>query len=341
LVIDCPACDARVDVEATNCPECGQAMGNYRRKGVYFARLARAYYERKQYRKAVAIWQVVELVSPNYPHLQLRLAEALAGADRPKQAIISLRKILTKDPGQESASVALGKILDKLGRWDEAVTVYQAALTASPDSARLNLALGWTLIQQKELNEGLHHLRQATRLDLANGMAWFRLAQVYEATERKQAAGEAYRRAADLLPKDKLIQKKAQQLAEALTPELPLTLATGWFEFLRQLTGPILICVVVALLDSGMRPWWIPWTGWAALIMGVLGAFLWTSGASLPRNPFICFVLGHKGLTSSQGRTFVALCGGVFWLLALGIVLYPIGQFLPEVPEWILNFSSS
>ena len=110
---------------------------------------------------------------------------------------------------------------------------------------------------------------------------------------------------------------------------------------MRQLTGPILLCVLVALLDSGMRPWWIPPTGWLALFLGILGTFFWTSGASLPRNPAICWVMGEQGLTSSKARTSVALFGGIFWLLAIGILLYPIGQTAPEVPEWILSLSTT
>ncbi|MBN1217296.1 MAG: tetratricopeptide repeat protein [Anaerolineae bacterium] len=339
LILDCPACNARVDVEMTACAQCGQSMGNYRHKSVYFARLAMAYYEYKQYRKAVAIWQVVEMLKPDYPHLQLRLAEALAGAGRPKQAIATLWKVLTEDPGQEAASLTLGGILEKLGRGEEAINVYQEALAVWPNSAKLHFTLGWVLTQQKQINQGLDHIRKATHFDPEHGMAWYRLGQLYEIIGSKKQAAEVYRRAAQLLPQDKLIQKKAEQQAGVLDPELPLPLATGWFEFLRQLAGPILLCFVVALLDSGMRPWWIPGTGWLALLLGLLGAFLWTSGASLPRNPVICFLAGTQGLVSVGARTSAAIIGGVFWLLGTVIILYPIGQSVPEVPEWILKLS--
>jgi tetratricopeptide (TPR) repeat protein len=341
LVVDCPACGSRLDVELTACSECGQAMGNFRQKTVYFARLAAAYQERKKYRQAIDTWQMVEKINPNYPELYLRLAEAQAAIGRPNTAIATLQQVLAEDLGQEAASLALGKIYRKLGNQDEAQAVYKHALLVSPESAELHCAMGWLLMEQGQVEEAFTHIQQATNLDPEHGMAWFRLGQLYEASQKPRLAAKAYRRAATLLPEHKLVRKKAQQVAGTLDPDLPQVLGSGWFELTRQLTGPILLCVLVALLDSGMRPWWIPPAGWIAIFLGILGTFFWTSGASLPRNPAICFVMGEQGLASSEARISVALFGGAFLLLALGILLYPIGQSAPEVPEWILSLSTT
>ncbi|MFC1976421.1 tetratricopeptide repeat protein, partial [Chloroflexota bacterium] len=242
LIIDCPACSVRVDVEQIACPKCDQLMGDFRHKSVYFAQLATAYYERQHYRKAVVMWQVVELLKPNYPQLRIRLAEAYVAAGRLKTAIAALQRELAEYPGQQAASLSLGGILEKWSRWAESETVYREALAVFPDSAELHLALGRILLQRKELKEGLNYVHMATRLDPEHGMAWLRLGQLYEATEQEKQAAEAYRRAAELLPTHKLAQQKAEQLAGVLAPELPVVLATGWSELIRQLAGPILIC---------------------------------------------------------------------------------------------------
>ena len=335
LVVDCPACGNRLDVEFETCFECGHKMGDFRRKTAYFAGLAAAYQAHQHYRNSFDTWQIVGRLNPDYPQLRLRLAEAQAGSGRAETAIAMLREVLAENPGQEQASLALGKILHELSYWDEARAVYEKALSVSPASSELHFALGWLLMEQGYLKKAFAHIQKVTRLNPEHGLAWFRLGQLYEVWPKPKLAVAAYRKAAALLPEHTVAQQKARSVVGALDPELPQVLATGWLEFSRQAAGPLLICILTALLDSGLRPWWIPWIGWVALFLGSLGALLWVSGTSLPRNPAICFLVGEQGLPSSTARRVAAVIGGVCWLLAMVIILAPIGQSYPEVPEWI------
>ena len=335
LVVNCPACKARVDVEYPTCPECGEALGNYRHKTVYFAGLAQAYYEHQQHRQAIETWQVVQKLNPNYPQLRLHLAEAQAGMGRSQAAIAILRQVLTEDPGQEAACLILGKIYHHLSYWDEAEAVYKEALAMSPQSAELHFALGWLLADHGQLKGGLPYIREATQLDPKHGLAWFRLGQLHQALGQPKPAAAAYRQAVTLLPEDSLAHQQAVKLVGVVMPELPKVLDAGWLEFIRQVTGPALLCVLTVLLDSGMRPWWIPLTGWLALLLGLVGAFLWVSGANLPRNPMICWLAGERGLFTHEARVTATVLGVGCWLLAMAMILYPIGQSVPEVPSWI------
>ncbi len=103
-------------------------------------------------------------------------------------------------------------------------------------------------------------------------------------------------------------------------------------ELIRQLTGPIVICILAALLDAGLRPWWMPWTGWLAIFLAIVGAFLWVSGTSIPNNPVTRQLFGEQGNVSSELRLLMAIFGAVCWLFALGLILWPIGQSMPEFP---------
>jgi len=337
LVVDCPACDTRIDVELSACPSCGRPMGAFRDKTVYFANLAAAYQSQGKNHNAVVAWGAVQLLNRDYPDLYLQLARAQAGADRPQKAIQTLRSVLEVEPGQEAASLALGEIYHNLSYWDEAEEIYREALAVSPDSAALNFALGWLLVDYGQVEQGLLYVCRATELDPEHGMAWFRLGQIYDVLHKPKKATESYRWAVVYLPKETLAYQKAMHKLSVLEPELPQALSTGWSEFVRQVAGPFLVCVVAVFLDSGMRPWWIPLPGWGALLVGFIGAILWVSGMSLPRNPVICWLVGKQGLTDTGSRVFAILIGSFFWLLAMGIILYPINQSIPEVPEWILN----
>jgi hypothetical protein len=109
-------------------------------------------------------------------------------------------------------------------------------------------------------------------------------------------------------------------------------MATGWPELLRQMTGPIILCVLAALLDSGLRPWWIPLSGWFALMLAVTGTFLGVS-SGLPRNPLMQLLAGERGLVSSESKITAAIVGTILWLLALLLILLPLGQTYPELPQ--------
>ncbi len=301
LVMTCPACGAEVDVERKSCSRCHQTMGNYQQRVPYFAGLAAAYQKAKRFEDTLKAWQAVETLQPDYPQLQLRLGEAQLGVGRPDRATLN----------------------------------FERAVEEEPDSPEIHFALAELLRQRGETQAAFTHLLKVTALDPQHGLAWLRLGQLYEGARRRQEASQAYRRAATLLSPDSAESRQAlQQLAQYQT-RLPAAMATGWSEFLRQMTGPVFICVLAALLDAGLRPWWIHWSGWLALFLAPLGALLWISGTSLPRNPFICLLLGEKGVPSTGLRLFLAVVGAGCWLLALVLILLPLGhQSLPEAPPF-------
>jgi hypothetical protein len=299
LVVNCPACGAEVDVERPICAGCGQAMGYYRRKLPYFEALAAAYQEQQRYAEALKAWQAVEAIEPAYPDLLLHLGKAQVG----------------------------------LGRLDRASLSFQSALKANPNSVQTHYALGELLRQRGEVDQAYAHYLKITRLDPKHGLAWLRLGQLYEQARRRQEAVQAYRRAGELLGSNSVESVQARQQLELLQPSLPAGMATGWAEFMRQMTGPVLICLMAALLDSGLRPWWIHWTGWLALMIAPLGAFLWISGDSLPRNPLIRLLLGEEGLSSTRLRLPISLFGLLCWFVAFGLLILPIDQSFPLPPD--------
>lgn len=299
LIMICPACGTAVDVEQNHCFQCDGSMGNYRQPLNYFAQLGTAYQENQRHQEAVKAWQAVGILQPDYPQLQLRLSEAQLGMGRPDRAWTSLQRAVEQDPNAVEVHFALGELARHRGQCEEA----------------------------------FGHYRTATQLDPEYGLAWFQLGQIYQQARMRKEAIQAFRRAAKLLPVVSTEYRQAQAQLEYLTPGLPEKMATGWPELIRQMTGPVTLCVLATLLDSGLRPWWIPLTGWLALILAVLGTFLCVSGADLPRNPLIRLLVGERGLSSSELKITLALVGAALWLFALALILLPLGQSFPEPPQ--------
>jgi len=49
----------------------------------------------------------------------------------------------------------------------------------------------------------------------------------------------------------------------------------------------------------------------------------------------ICWLAGERGLFTHEARVTATVLGVGCWLLAMAMILYPIGQSVPEVPSWI------
>lgn len=298
LVMSCPACETGLDVEQPNCSQCGQTMGNYRQPLNYFAGLGLAYQEQQRPAEAVKAWQAVENLKPDYPHLYIYLGEAHLEAGRPDRAWASL----------------------------------QQALEREPESAELHFALGELTRRRGEREEAFQHYQEAARHDPKHGRAWLRLGQLYQQVRRQPEAVQAFQRAARLLPPASAEQQQAQEALARLNPGLPEGMATGWAELLRQMIGPVILCLLAALMDSGLRPWWMPLTGWLAVMLGIVGAFLWVTGTDLPRNPLMQSLAGEAHL-SDDVKLALAGTGAFLWLLAMLLILLPLGQSYPEIPN--------
>jgi tetratricopeptide (TPR) repeat protein len=319
-------------VEHPECPACGQSLGDFRDGPVYFAHLAAAYQEQQAPEKALAAWQAVEILQPDYPHLPLRLGELQAEVGRTEAAIDALQRAMLQPEDELPATLALGQIFQELRRWDEAKPLLQRLLANYPKAATAHFAMGWLLMEQGQLRAAFPYIQKTTQLNPQHGQAWLRLGQLQEQFKNPKQAARAYRQASLLLSHHSLDNLRAHQKLQVLEPGLPQMMRSNWGELLRQMTGPILICLLAALLDAGLRPWWIPLTGWVAILLSILGAFLWVSGSSLPQNPLMHQLLGPRGLASSELRFSATSLGLFCWLLALGLILLPLGRSFPEVP---------
>jgi tetratricopeptide (TPR) repeat protein len=299
LVVPCPTCGAEVEVEQKSCLECSRAIGTYRHPVEFFAALGAAYQENQQYEPALKAWQAVETLEPDFADLHLHLGQTQVG----------------------------------LGRTDRATRSFEQALKQNPRSPQVHYALGELLRHRGEIEQAYPYYLKATELDPKYGLAWLRLGQLYEQAHRSKDAMQAYQRANKLLGSDSTESRHARQQLGSLQLSLPGVTTTGWAEFSRQMSGPVLVCLLAVLLDSGLRPWWIGWSGWLALFVAIFGTFLWVSADTLPRNPVICQLVGQNGLTSMPLRRPIATFGLVCWFFAFALIMLPIDQLWPQPPN--------
>lgn len=117
-----------------------------------------------------------------------------------------LKKALDEDPHNYQAWFDLGFVLNRLGRADESIAAYRKSVAAKPDVFESNLNLGLMLVRANN-PEAEQFLRAATTLkptahpEEGQSRAWLALAHLLEG-KKPEDAFQAYRKAAELTPKD-------------------------------------------------------------------------------------------------------------------------------------------
>jgi Flp pilus assembly protein TadD len=122
-----------------------------------------------------------------------------------------LKKALDKDPDNYQAWFDLGFVLNRLNRSDESIAAYRKSVAAKPDvyESNLNLGLMLVLANNPDAERFLRAattlkpagLSQADQVEQGQARAWLALAHLLE-NEKPEDAFEAYRKAAELTPKD-------------------------------------------------------------------------------------------------------------------------------------------
>jgi len=117
-----------------------------------------------------------------------------------------LREVLTRNPTFAEAALLLGTVLTDQGRTDEAASVYRNCLdhgAVSPAiEARLAVLAAADSLRDGDAATAASHARVAVGADPSSAVAWNTLAVALDDLERLDEAETAYRRAAELDPRD-------------------------------------------------------------------------------------------------------------------------------------------
>lgn len=187
--------------------------------------LVDSYLQAAEYDKAMAIIKQMLAQDPNAPEVHMLLGEAYDGANRPDESIAEFRKA-TAQRYVPLAYFGLGYVLWKDHRYDEAAAAFQKELDNDPQNAQAMTYLGDTILKRGDKQEAERLLRRAATissdnrvdffdlgvLDLEAGHydiaekefercvsldpsqpdAHYRLARIYQATNRPADAGKQF-----------------------------------------------------------------------------------------------------------------------------------------------------
>jgi len=117
-----------------------------------------------------------------------------------ERSLYWFRQCLVMDPAQPALLAGCGRVLMKMGRHDEAATVFRHLTRRHPERADFHAAAGTVLLRLGELDGALRHLRLAYQLDPANPYVLNDLAGAYLLQGEFEAALSTYKQAVELIP---------------------------------------------------------------------------------------------------------------------------------------------
>jgi tetratricopeptide (TPR) repeat protein len=145
--------------------------------------------------------------APTSAEAHFKLGAAWVRANLLTLAEAAFRKAIALDAQYVDAYINLGVTLYQMGRLDEALQEYDAALAIAPDDAALHHNRGAMYVQQalqsqppdrELLEKGLSAFQRALELDSQLPQAYFSMGVVYDIQGKRQEALEMFRRFQEL-----------------------------------------------------------------------------------------------------------------------------------------------
>lgn len=111
--------------------------------------------------EALAEWHKEQEVSPDDVRAYQIPATYLTYLNRKDEAIQEWRKVLKVDPKNHDAALKLSDLLASEDKNADAASTLEAALKESPDSAKLNMALGEAYVKSGQADKGIPYMQKA------------------------------------------------------------------------------------------------------------------------------------------------------------------------------------
>jgi arylsulfatase A-like enzyme/Flp pilus assembly protein TadD len=159
------------------------------------------YYRLQEYTKAIANYERVLQLSPDYALAVFQLGLAYGRAGDSQRAIENLKHALTLDPTNFSAAYNLGAVYIQQRMAPEAVAAFQRSISIAPEYVPGHIGLGEVLLYEGQVDEAISELRRAVELAPENPQSHMALAKALEAKGLSAEAQQEVRKAQEVAPR--------------------------------------------------------------------------------------------------------------------------------------------
>ena len=168
-----------------------------------YAALADLFERNHRTGEAIAVLEKARLEHVNHPRLIYSLAVAYAKANNPLKAVGTMKQLLSLEPENANALNFIGYTMAEAGTdLEEAEKFVKRALQLRPDSGAFTDSLGWVLYKRGLFRQAVEALQHAETLTPNEPVIIEHLGDALSKVARRNDAGDAYKRALELLDQD-------------------------------------------------------------------------------------------------------------------------------------------
>jgi tetratricopeptide (TPR) repeat protein len=182
-----------------------ERVRDYNQDGVHLFQLG-------DYRSARESFEAALALKPGDPGLFFNLGQCYDRLGDLAKAEHCYHECLARATNHAECRHALGGLLVRTGRRDEAVRMVQDWLAREPRLAAAYAEDGWLWYQAGDLPRAQARLQQALEFDAHDPRALIELARVYEALQRPDRAAALYERVLERQPRQAEVAKRLNQL---------------------------------------------------------------------------------------------------------------------------------
>jgi len=165
-----------------------------------------AYYESREYEKAIDSYQKAIALKPDYYEAYDNLGLIYNSLNKIDEAIALFKKSLIINPKNENAYINLSVSLKLKGDFTGSIDASQKAIEINPQSTEAYINLGKTYMTIKNFDEATKNFRKAIDLNPNSFEGWASLGNLYFTTMNYDKAIENYQEALKINPASALVQ---------------------------------------------------------------------------------------------------------------------------------------
>ena len=170
----------------------------------------------KQLQCVMDTYHELLLLNAESAEADMLAGEALDEMNDDPAAIEQFRAAIKANPAEPNAHFALGFLLWKLKRYEEAASEFQAELSNVPDHVQALTYLGDSDIQLEQPDGALPLLERAVQIDRGVGLAHVDLGIIYAGRDRPLDALQQFQTAAKLMPDDPGVHYRLARLYQSM-----------------------------------------------------------------------------------------------------------------------------
>ncbi|MBN1621707.1 MAG: tetratricopeptide repeat protein [Endomicrobiales bacterium] len=181
--------------------------------------LGLAYFDMKKYKSAEKNFLKAIELKPDFEEIYFHLGVLYDSWGRFDKAVSKFEKVISLNPENATALNYLGySYADRNMKLDEAEDLINKALKIDPDNGAYIDSLGWVYFRRGSFKEAEEILNRAVG-KIADPIVWEHLGDVRFKLDNTSQAWDAYQKAMELDPNNKILAKKISQLEKFVLPK--------------------------------------------------------------------------------------------------------------------------